>query len=100
MGSQGAMAEGTRDRYFQEMEENLARLIPEGIEGRVPFRGNVGETIHQIIGGLRAGMGYCGARSIADLQKKARFVRITQSGMIESHPHHVEITEQAPNYSR
>ena len=100
MGSTGAMREGTRDRYFQDMEENLAKLIPEGIEGRVPFRGNVGETIHQIIGGLRAGMGYCGAKNIADLQKKARFVQITNAGMIESHPHHVEITEQSPNYPR
>src|SRR3989344_2999710 len=100
MGSQAAMREGTRDRYFQEMEENLAKLIPEGIEGRVPFRGNVGETIHQVIGGLRAGMGYCGAKSIADLQKKARFVQITNAGMTESHPHDVDITEQAPNYQR
>lgn len=100
MGSQGAMREGTRDRYFQDMEENLTKLVPEGIEGRVPFRGSVRETIHQIIGGLRAGMGYCGAKSIADLQKKAKFVQITSAGMIESHPHHVEITEQAPNYPR
>ncbi|MEK7615803.1 MAG: IMP dehydrogenase [Patescibacteria group bacterium] len=100
MGSSGAMREGTRDRYFQDMEENLAKLVPEGIEGRVPFRGNVGETIHQIIGGLRAGMGYCGAKSIAELQKKSRFIQITNAGMTESHPHHVEITEQSPNYSR
>ena len=100
MGSQAAMAEGTRDRYFQDMEENLAKLIPEGIEGRVPFRGNVGETIHQIVGGLRAGMGYCGAKNIADLQKKARFIQITNAGMTESHPHDVDITEQAPNYPR
>lgn len=100
MGSQSAMREGTRDRYFQDMEENLARIIPEGIEGRVPFRGNVGETIHQIIGGLRAGMGYCGAKTIADLQKKAKFVQITHAGILESHPHHIDITEQSPNYSR
>ena len=100
MGSQGAMEQGTRDRYFQDMEENLAKLVPEGIEGRVPFRGNVGETIHQIIGGLRAGMGYCGAKNIADLQKKARFVQITNAGMTESHPHDVDITEPAPNYHR
>ncbi len=100
MGSQSAMTEGTRDRYFQDMEENLAKLVPEGIEGRVPFRGTVGETIHQIIGGLRAGMGYCGAKNIADLQKNARFIQITNAGQIESHPHNVDITEQAPNYSR
>lgn len=100
MGSQGAMREGTRDRYFQDMEENLTKLVPEGIEGRVPFRGSVSETIHQIIGGLRAGMGYCGARNIADLQKKARFVQITHAGIVESHPHDVEITEQSPNYPR
>lgn len=100
MGSQSAMREGTRDRYFQDMEENLSKLVPEGIEGRVPFRGYVSETIHQIIGGLRAGMGYCGARSIGDLQKKARFVQITNAGQIESHPHHVDITEQAPNYQK
>ena len=100
MGSQGAMREGTRDRYFQDMEENLAKLIPEGIEGRVPFRGNVSETIHQIIGGLRAGMGYCGAKNIFDLKKKAKFVQITHAGFIESHPHDVEITEQSPNYPR
>lgn len=100
MGSQGAMREGTRDRYFQDMEENLAKIIPEGIEGRVPFRGNVSETLHQIIGGLRAGMGYCGAKNIADLQKKAKFIQITHAGIIESHPHDVEITEQSPNYPR
>ena len=100
MGSQAAMREGTRDRYFQEMEENLAKLIPEGIEGRVPFRGNVCETIHQIIGGLRAGMGYCGARTIRELQTKAHFVQITHAGIIESHPHDIEITEQSPNYPR
>ncbi len=100
MGSQAAMVEGTRDRYFQDMEENLSRLIPEGIEGRVPFRGNVGETIHQIVGGLRAGMGYCGAKNIADLQKKARFIQITNAGMTESHPHDIDITEQSPNYHR
>lgn len=100
MGSQAAMREGTRDRYFQDMEENLTKLVPEGIEGRVPFRGNVSETIHQIMGGLRAGMGYCGAKNISDLQKKARFVQITHSGVVESHPHDIEITEQAPNYPR
>ncbi|MEK7583292.1 MAG: IMP dehydrogenase [Patescibacteria group bacterium] len=100
MGSQAAMREGTRDRYFQDMEENLAKLVPEGIEGRVPFRGSVSETIHQIMGGLRAGMGYCGAKNIPDLQKKAKFVQITHSGVVESHPHDIEITEQSPNYPR
>lgn len=100
MGSQGAMREGTRDRYFQDMEENLTKLVPEGIEGRVPFRGNVRDTIHQVIGGLRAGMGYCGAANISELQRKAKFIQITGAGMTESHPHDVDITEEAPNYPR
>lgn len=98
MGSQAAMAEGTRDRYFQDMEENLTKLVPEGVEGRVAYRGFLRETTHQIVGGMRAAMGYCGAKTIPELQKKGRFVQITQAGMVESHPHDIEITEQAPNY--
>lgn len=98
MGSEGAMREGTRDRYFQDMEEELQKLVPEGIEGRVPYRGYLHETVHQIVGGLRSAMGYCGAKNIAEMKTKAKFVQITQAGIAESHPHDVEITEQAPNY--
>ena len=100
MGSQSAMTEGTRDRYFQDVEENLTKLVPEGIEGRVAYRGYVREVAHQIVGGLRAAMGYCGTPTVKDLQQKGRFVQITQAGITESHPHDVEITEQAPNYWR
>ena len=98
MGSQGAMAEGTRDRYFQDAEENLAKLVPEGIEGRVSYRGYVREIVYQIVGGLRAAMGYCGTPTIKDLQANGKFVQVTQAGIVESHPHNVEITEQAPTY--
>ncbi|HEY4525583.1 MAG TPA: IMP dehydrogenase [Candidatus Paceibacterota bacterium] len=98
MGSQSAMAEGSRDRYFQDPEEAITKLVPEGIEGRVPYRGYVREIVHQMVGGLRAAMGYCGAKTIAELQNQGRFVQITNSGLVESHPHDVEITEQAPNY--
>jgi len=98
MGSQSAMVEGTRDRYFQEMEENLTKLVPEGIEGRVSYRGYLRETTHQMVGGLRAAMGYCGTKNIAELKAKGQFVQITHAGVVESHPHDVEITEQAPNY--
>jgi IMP dehydrogenase len=96
MGSLGAMKEGSRDRYFQEYEQ---KLVPEGIEGRVPFRGTVGEMVFQLAGGLKAGMGYCGVGTIADLQQKTRFIRITGAGLKESHPHGVQITKEAPNYS-
>jgi IMP dehydrogenase len=96
MGSLGAMKEGSRDRYFQEHEQ---KLVPEGIEGRVPFRGTVGDMVYQLIGGLRAGMGYCGAKNIDELQRKTKFIRITGPGLIESHPHGVQITKEAPNYS-
>ncbi len=98
MGSLGAMGEGSKDRYFQDVEDDIKKLVPEGIEGRVPFKGSVEEVMVQYIGGLRAGMGYCGAATIADLQK-ARFVKISGSGMKESHPHNVTITKEAPNYS-
>ncbi|MDK2856252.1 MAG: dehydrogenase [Bacillota bacterium] len=96
MGSLGAMKEGSRDRYFQE---NVEKLVPEGIEGRVPYKGPLAETVYQLIGGLRAGMGYCGAANLAELRRKARFVRVTAAGLRESHPHDVIITKEAPNYS-
>lgn len=99
MGSIGAMQKGSSDRYFQDIEEGIKKLVPEGIEGRVPFKGNVSEVVHQFTGGLRAGMGYCGAKTIADLQK-AKFIKITNAGMKESHAHDVEITKESPNYSR
>lgn len=99
MGSLEAMKMGSRDRYYQEddIESNL-KLVPEGIEGRVPFRGSLSSSIHQLIGGLKAGMGYCGCRTIAELRQKAKFVRITQAGLRESHVHDVIITKEAPNY--
>ncbi len=100
MGSLSAMAMGSKDRYFQDVEDDLKKLVPEGIEGRVPFKGNLGEVMLQYIGGLRAGMGYCGAGSIKALQDNAQFVRITNAGYRESHPHNVTITKEAPNYSR
>lgn len=96
MGSLGAMEEGSKDRYFQDQSK---KLVPEGIEGRVPYRGPLSDTIYQIIGGLRAGMGYCGAKDISALQA-ARFMRITGAGLLESHPHDVTITKESPNYSR
>jgi IMP dehydrogenase len=100
MGSLGAMAQahGSKDRYFQSEEDDVGKLVPEGIEGRVPYRGSLSFNVHQLLGGLRAGMGYCGAATIATLQEGARFVRITNSGLAESHPHDVDITKEAPNY--
>ncbi len=97
MGSLGAMREGSRDRYFQE-EITDEKLVPEGIEGRVPYRGAVSDTIYQLVGGLRAGMGYCGAATLKELAEEAVFVRITNAGLMESHPHDVQITKEAPNY--
>lgn len=99
MGSVEAMQEGSKDRYFQDVEEDIKKLVPEGIVGRVPYKGSVQEVIYQYIGGLRAGMGYCGAANIKALQQ-AKFVRITNAGMQESHPHDVMITKESPNYSR
>lgn len=96
MGSLGAMKDGSRDRYFQEYEQ---KLVPEGIEGRVPFRGTVGDMVFQLAGGLRAGMGYCGVTTIDELQQKTKFIRISGAGLKESHPHGVQITKEAPNYS-
>ncbi|NDG84471.1 MAG: IMP dehydrogenase, partial [Proteobacteria bacterium] len=100
MGSLGAMgqAQGSKDRYFQSNVDDVGKLVPEGIEGRVPYRGSLSFNIHQMIGGLRAGMGYTGAETIPALWEKARFVRITNSGLAESHPHDVVVTKEAPNY--
>jgi len=100
MGSVEAMKKGSKDRYFQDVEDDIKKLVPEGIVGRVPYKGELNESIHQFIGGLRAGMGYCGAKDIETLQQTARFVQITASGIKESHPHNVQITKEAPNYSR
>ena len=99
MGSLGAMAQGSSDRYFQDPEDDIKKFVPEGIEGRVAFKGPVKEIVHQFTGGLKAGMGYCGAKNIAALQQ-ARFVKITNAGMKESHAHDIAITREAPNYSR
>ncbi len=99
MGSIEAMQKGSKDRYFQDVEDDVKKLVPEGIVGRVPYKGEVYETMHQFLGGLKAGMGYCGSATI-DAHKNAKFVRITSSGISESHPHNVTITKEAPNYSR
>lgn len=99
MGSIEAMEEGSKDRYFQDVEDDIKKLVPEGISGRVPFKGLVSEVLYQLVGGLRAGMGYCGAKNIEKL-KQGKFVKITSAGMIENHPHDVTITREAPNYSR
>jgi IMP dehydrogenase len=98
MGSIEAMQQGSKDRYFQDMEDDIKKLVPEGISGRVPYKGRLAEVMHQLVGGLRAGMGYCGAKDIPTL-KGARFIRITTAGVKESHPHDVYITREAPNYS-
>ena len=98
MGSLSAMEEGSADRYFQEDQKDGRKLVPEGIEARIPYKGPVSDTIYQLIGGLRSGMGYCGAGSLADLRAGARFVRVTMGGLRESHPHDVTITREAPNY--
>lgn len=99
MGSLGAMAQGSSDRYFQDVEDDIKKFVPEGIEGRVAYKGNLREVVHQFTGGLKAGMGYCGAKNISELQK-AIFVKITNAGMKESHAHDIDITREAPNYSR
>ncbi|WP_420602430.1 IMP dehydrogenase [Flagellimonas sp.] len=100
MGSVEAMKEGSKDRYFQDVEDDIKKLVPEGIVGRVPYKGELFESIHQFVGGLRAGMGYCGAKDIETLKETGRFVKITASGINESHPHDVTITKESPNYSR
>ena len=99
MGSIAAMNEGSKDRYFQYDTESR-KLVPEGIEGMVPFKGEVKETIHQLIGGVRSSMGYCGATSIQEFYKKAKFIRITGAGIKESHPHDMNITKESPNYRK
>ena len=98
MGSLGAMKHGSSDRYFQDVEEDIKKLVPEGIEGRVPYKGSLADTIYQFVGGLRAAMGYCGCKTIEQLKTKAKFVKISNAGLRESHPHDVMITEEAPNY--
>ncbi|MDM1410424.1 IMP dehydrogenase [Myroides odoratimimus] len=100
MGSVAAMKQGSKDRYFQDVEDDVKKLVPEGIEGRVPYKGELSESMLQFIGGLRAGLGYCGAKDIPTLQEVARFVQLTASGIGESHPHNITITKSAPNYSR
>lgn len=99
MGSLEAMQKGSKDRYFQDAEDDIKKLVPEGISGRVPFKGHLADVMYQLVGGLRAGMGYCGAKTTADLQK-AKFIRITAAGVKESHPHDVVITRESPNYTR
>ena len=98
MGSIGAMSQGSRDRYFQERELSESKLVPEGVEARIPYRGSLSFTVHQLLGGLRAGMGYCGAKDIEALRKNSKFIKITASGLRESHVHDVIVTKEAPNY--
>ena len=98
MGSLGVMKAGGKDRYLQQEELEETKLVPEGIEGRVPYKGALADTIYQLVGGLRAGMGYCGCRTIKELQEKTRFVRVTSFGLREGHVHDVIITQEAPNY--
>ncbi len=98
MGSIGAMKEGSKDRYFQDMEDDIKKLVPEGVEGRVPYKGPLADTVYQFIGGLRASMGYCGARDIEEFKNKSKFVKISNAGLRESHPHDVIITKESPNY--
>jgi IMP dehydrogenase len=99
MGSLEAMESGSKDRYFQDAEDNIKKLVPDGIVGRVPYKGLVAEVLYQLVGGLQAGMGYCGTKTIEDLQKDGKFVKITAAGVKESHPHDVSVTREAPNYS-
>ena len=98
MGSLEAMKKGSKDRYFQDVEDDIQKLVPEGIEGRVPFKGQLSDTVYQMVGGLRAAMGYCGCRTVAEMKAKARFTRMTEAGLRESHPHDIAITKEAPNY--
>jgi IMP dehydrogenase len=100
MGSLGAMQQGSKDRYFQGEVTDAEKLVPEGIEGRVPYKGRARDVIYQMVGGLRSGMGYCGTRTIGELQQKAELVRVTTAGVRESHPHDVHITKEAPNYGK
>jgi IMP dehydrogenase len=98
MGSIGAMKEGSKDRYFQDMEDDIKKLVPEGVEGRVPYKGNLADTIYQFVGGLKAAMGYCGAKNIKDMKTNAKFIKITNAGLRESHPHDIILTQESPNY--
>ena len=100
MGSLAAMKRGSADRYFQDQNSSISKLVPEGIEGRVAYKGEVADTIFQLCGGIKSGMGYCGARTIEELQEKATFIKITNAGLKESHPHDVDITTEAPNYMK
>jgi IMP dehydrogenase len=100
MGSIEAMKEGSKDRYFQDAEDEIAKLVPEGIVGIVPFKGLLKEVVYQFVGGLRAGMGYCGAKTVEELQENGKFIKITAAGAKESHAHDIKITKEAPNYSR
>ena len=94
----GAMVQGSADRYGQAGVRQTSKLVPEGVEGLVHYRGPLGDFVYQMVGGLRAGMGYCGAKTIDELQKKSRFVRVTHASMVESHPHDITITRESPNY--
>jgi IMP dehydrogenase len=98
MGSVEAMQKGSKDRYFQDMEDDIKKLVPEGVEGRVPYKGELADTIYQFIGGLRASMGYCGARTIEEFKNNTKFTKISVAGLRESHPHDVIITKESPNY--
>ena len=98
MGSLEAMKKGSSDRYFQDMEEGLPKLVPEGIEGRVPYKGPLSDTVFQMIGGLRSAMGYCGASNILEMKTKTKFLKMSEAGLRESHPHDISITKEAPNY--
>jgi IMP dehydrogenase len=98
MGSIGAMKQGSKDRYFQDMEDDISKLVPEGVEGRVAYKGPLADTIYQFVGGLRASMGYCGAKTIEEFKTNTKFVKITGSGLRESHPHDIIITKESPNY--
>ena len=98
MGSIAAMSQGSSDRYFQELELSDSKLVPEGVEARIPYRGGLAFTVHQMLGGLRAGMGYCGAANIEELRKNSTFIKITAAGLRESHVHDVVVTKEAPNY--
>ena len=98
MGSLGAMARGSADRYFQEDVDSMYKLVPEGVEGRVPYKGQASDVIYQLVGGLKSSMGYCGSSNLSEFHKKAKFIKISQSGLNESHPHNIDITREAPNY--
>ena len=100
MGSVEAMKAGSRDRYFQEHEEEVSKFVPEGIEGRVAYKGELADTIYQLVGGIRSGMGITGSHNIKELQEKSKFIKISQAGVLESHPHSVQISKEAPNYRR